>query len=157
MKRAQFLAGMSIGAIALAFPAMSDAPKAPPTQAVHIPYEKNCEDMQFTVYFSAHEAALSSYAMRALNTAGDQLAGCSISDIQATVISADAPKPGSAPRLSEERAAIVIDALSARGIRARDIRTDFIQASEANLSDEMVYPLARRVDLNVKASTGYGL
>ena len=74
MRRAQFLAGISIGAIALAFPAMSDAPKAPPQQPVAVPYEKACEDMELTVYFSSQETVLSSYSMRALNTAGDRLA-----------------------------------------------------------------------------------
>ncbi len=157
MRRAQFLAGMSIGAIALAFPAMSDAPKAPPQQPVAVPYEKACEDMEFTVYFSSQETVLSSYSMRALNTAGDRLAGCAISDIEATVISADATTSGPGARLSEARAALVLDALTARGIRARDVRTDFVPASEAHISDAMAMPMARRVDLKVKASTGYGL
>ncbi|KCZ51375.1 hypothetical protein HY29_05780 [Hyphomonas beringensis] len=157
MKRAQFIAGLSIGAIALAFPAMSDAPKAPPMEPVKVPYEKNCEDMQITVYFSNQDAALSSYSMRALNTAGDQLAGCTISDIQATIVSADAASSGPTARLSEDRAAVVLDALTARGIRPQDIRTDFVPVSETQLSDTIALPMARRVDLKVKAKAGYGL
>ena len=90
MKRAQILAGFSIAAIALAFPAMSDAPKAPPLEPVHVPYERTCQDTQITVYFSKQESVLSSYAVRSLNTAGDQLAGCAVSDIEASVVSADA-------------------------------------------------------------------
>ena len=157
MKRAQILSGFSIAAIALAFPAMSDAPKAPPLKPVLTPYEKACQDTHITVYFSKQESVLSSYAVRSLNTAGDQLAGCAVSDIRASVVSADASDETAATSLSEARAAVVLEALNARGIRARDIRTDFVSASEADLSEDIVFPLARRVDLTVKASTGYGL
>ncbi len=157
MKHAQLLAGFSIAAIALAFPAMSDAPKAPPIEPVHIPYEKTCQDTQITVYFSKQEAVLSSYAARSLNTAGDQLAGCAVSDIRASVISADAPDESAATSLSEARAAVVLEALNARGIHARDIRTSYVPSAEAHPSETRALPLARRVDLTVSATTGYGL
>jgi len=157
MKRAQILAGFSIAAIALAFPAMSDAPKAPPLEPVHVPYERTCQDTQITVYFSKQESVLSSYAVRSLNTAGDQLAGCAVSDIEASVVSADAIDDMAATSLSEARAAVVLEALNARGIRARDIRTAFVSAAEANPSDALTSPMARRVDLTVTAATGYGL
>lgn len=157
MRRAQILAGLSIGAIALTFPAMSDAPKAPPAEPVHVPFEKSCEDTQITVYFSNQEAVLSSYAVRSLNTAGDQLAGCSISNIQADVISADSAKGQLATSLSEARAAVVLDALNARGIRARDVHTNFVPVSELSASDTASLPMARRVNLTVSASKGYGL
>lgn len=157
MKRAQFTAGLSIAAIALAFPAMSDAPKPPPTQPAHVPYEKSCDDLEISVYFSARESMLSSYSMRALNTAGDLLAGCAVTNIRATVISADAVEPDAAADLSEARAAAVLDALSARGIRARNVQTDFVPVSEAPLPENTSIPMARRVDLTVRAAKGYGL
>ena len=157
MKRAQLLAGFSIAAIALAFPAMSDAPKAPPSEPVRVPYEKTCQDRQITVYFSKYESVLSSYAVRSLNTAGDELAGCAVTDIQTRVVSADAADDSEAANLSEARAAVVLEALNARGIRARDIHTDFVPAHLANPSEDLTVPMARRVDLTVKASTSYGL
>ena len=157
MKRARIISGLSIAAIALAFPAMSDAPKAPPTEKAYIPHKQACEDVQMSVYFPSQESMLSSYSMRALNSASDQLAGCAISGIEASVVSADAKGSKSAAQLSEARAAIVLDALTARGIRARNVRTDFIPISEAHLSDDVALPMARRVDLTVKASPGFGL
>lgn len=157
MRRAQILAGFSIAAIALAFPAMSDAPKAPPLEPMHVPFVKTCQDTKITVYFSKQESVLSSYAARSLNTAGDQLAGCAVSDIQARVISADASDDSAATSLSEARAAVVLEALNARGIRARDVRTNFVPAAEATPTEALTFPMARRVDLTVKATTGYGL
>jgi len=157
MKRAQIIAGLGIAAIALAFPAMSDAPKAPPTEPANIPFEKSCGDIELSVYFSSQESMLSSYSMRALNSAGDQLAGCAVSGIHASVISADADGSETAAHLSEARAAAVLDALTSRGIRARAVSTDFVPISETTMSDDVSLPMARRVDLTVKASTGYGL
>lgn len=157
MKRAQLVAGLSIAAIALAFPAMSDAPKAPPTKPVHVPHENNCTDMKISVYFSTQESMLSSYSMRALNTAGDQLAGCSVTNIHASVISADAKGADAAANLSEARAAVVLDALSARGIRARNVQTDFVPVADVPLPENTAFPMARRVDLTVRADKGYGL
>ena len=54
------------------------------------------------------EAVLSSYAVRSLNTAGDRLAGCSISNIEAKVISADSTDTERSTTLSEARAAVVL-------------------------------------------------
>lgn len=157
MKRAQILAGLSIDAIALTFPAMSDAPKAPPLEPVHVPFERSCEDTEITVYFSNQEAVLSSYAVRSLNTAGDRLAGCSISNIEAKVISADSTDTERSTTLSEARAAIVLEALNARGIRARDVRMNFAPAVVSDPAETTNLPMARRVDLTVTASKGYGL
>ena len=80
-----------------------------------------------------------------------------MSDIQARVISADASDDSAATSLSEARAAVVLEALNARGIRARDVRTNFVPAAEAAPPEALTSPMARRVDLTVKATTGYGL
>lgn len=157
MKRAQFAVGLSIAALAMVFPAMSNAPKAPPTEVYTPPVQQACQDMTFSVYFPTHEAMLSSYAQRALNTAGDQLAGCTIRDIQARVISADAASDTGAVQLSEARAAIVLDALSSRGIRARTIQTEYVPSAELISVQDTSLPMARRVELSVKAEPGYGL
>ena len=157
MKRAQFAVGLSIAALAMIFPAMSNAPKAPPTSPYTAPTKQACQDMTISVYFPTHEAMLSSHAQRALNTAGDQLAGCTIEDIRARVISADAMTDTGSVQLSEARAAIVLDALSSRGIRARTIETEFVPVTDAATAEETALPMARRVELSVHAEPVFGL
>ena len=158
MTPTQMAVGASIAAIALVFPAMTDAPKAPPTKPVHYAETTSCRDMSLSVYFSNQETMLSSYSLRALNTAGDQLAGCQVRKIDAKVVSADAGDGVHAEQLSQARTAAVLDALSARGVQSGIVRTEFMPLDTLDGMDAGVAPpLMRRVELTVKADPGIGL
>ena len=158
MTPTQFAVGTSIAALALIVPGMTEAPKAPPTEAVHYADVAPCRDMSLSVYFSNHETMLSSYSLRALNTAGDQLAGCKIRKIDAKVVSADAGNGMHAEQLSQARTAAVLDALSARGVQSGIVRTEFLPLDTFESRDTGVAPpLMRRVELTVKADPGVGL
>ena len=158
MTPAQFAVGTSIAALALIVPGMTEAPKAPPTHKVHYSDVALCRDMSLSVYFSNQETMLSSYSLRALNTAGDQLAGCQIRKIDAKVVSADAGDGVQAEQLSQARTAAVLDALTARGIQSGIVRTEFLPLDTVEgVETGVAPPLMRRVELTVKADPGVGL
>ena len=150
MKRALFAAaGLGLIGVAAALPAVSDAPKAPPAV---------CEDMNLSIYFPAYETMLSSYSVRALNAATDSLEGCAVTDIDVEVVSEEAHTDAELATLSEARAAAVLEALSARGIFAPSVETNFQQVNAtAALAETPVEPMARRVELKLDVKPVYGL
>lgn len=158
MKIALFGAVSLALAAAAALPAMSDAPPAPPTKKVYVARKPACEDLNLSIYFSAHESMLSSYSVRTLNAASDLLSGCAVTDIDVSVVSEEAHTDADLSHLSEARAAAVLEALSARGIYAPRIQTSFEQANAAAASAEtMKEPMARRVDVRLEVKPVYGL
>ncbi|MCA8903179.1 MAG: hypothetical protein KDA53_18225 [Hyphomonas sp.] len=158
MKIALFGVASLALAAAASLPAMSDAPPAPPTEKVYIARKPACEDMNLSIYFSAYEAMLSSYSVRTLNAASDTLSGCAVTDIDVSVVSEEAHTDSELSRLSEARAAAVLEALSARGIYAPRVQTSFEPANAAAAGAEtMKEPMARRVDVRLEVKPVYGL
>ena len=157
MKRSMIaLAGLTVAAVIQA-PAFGQVPPAPPTVPAQITHEKTCEDVTVSVYFPAYETMLSSYSMRAVNAASDRLAGCAVTEINAEVVSEEAHSNEDFAALSEARATAVLDAFSARGIRAPDVHTDITPKVDAAMRMRAKAPLARRVDVVLTAEPGYGL
>lgn len=159
MKRALFAAaGLGLIGVAAALPAVSDAPKAPPAKPVYVAHKPVCEDMNLSIYFPAYETMLSSYSVRALNAATDSLEGCAVTDIDVEVVSEEAHTDAELATLSEARAAAVLEALSARGIFAPSVETNFQQVNAtAALAETPVEPMARRVELKLDVKPVYGL
>ena len=157
MKRSMIaLAGLTVAAVILV-PAFGQVPPAPPTVPAKISHEKPCEDVTMSVYFPAYESMLSSYSMRAVNAASDRLAGCAVTAIKADVVSEEAHSDEDVAALSEARAAAVLDAFNARGIRAREVHTDITPKVDAAMPMSAKALLARRVDVVLTAEPGYGL
>lgn len=159
MKRALFAAaGLGLIGAAFALPAVSDAPKAPPAKPVYVARKPVCEDMKLSIYFPAYETMLSSYSVRALNAATNRLEGCAVTDIDVSVVSEEAHTDAELAKLSEARAAAVLEALSSRGIFAPSIETSFQQVNATAASaDVQVEPMARRVDVTLDVKPIYGL
>lgn len=158
MKRVLFAAaGLGlIGAVA-ALPAVSDAPKPPPAKPVYIARKPVCDDMKLSIYFPAHETMLSSYSVRALNAATDQLEGCAVTDIDVSVVSEEARNDAEMASLSEARADAVLAALSDRGVFAPSINTSYEPVSTPVSADAAVEPMTRRVDITLDVKPVYGL
>ena len=159
MKRALYAAaGLGLIGATAALPAVSDAPKPPPAKPVYIAHKPACEDMKLSIYFPAYETMMSSYSIRALNAATNSLEGCAVTDIDVAVVSEEAHTEAELANLSEARAAAVLEALSARGIYAPRIETNFAQVN-ANAADADVQaePMARRVDVTLDVKPVYGL
>ena len=112
-----------------ASPAFADV--APPDTTAQ------CAPISLTIYFSADEAELSTYAAAALAVQAEDAQDCLVSTIEATAISTD----GGAS-LSEARSEAVIVALSELGIATTDTVTHIADAPEGP-----VLAPARRVDL----------
>ena len=159
MKRALYAAaGLGLVGAALALPAVSDAPKPPPAKPVYVAQKPACEDMKLSIYFPAYETMLSSYSVRALNAATDRLEGCAVTDIDVSVVSEEAHTEAELASLSEARAANVLEALSARGIYAPRIETNFEQVNaNAASAETQIEPMARRVDVSLDVKPVYGL
>ena len=159
MKRALFAAaGLGLIGAAFALPAVSDAPKPPPAKPVYIARKPACEDMKLSIYFPAYETMLSSYSVRALNAATNRLEGCAVTDIDVAVVSEEAHTDAELAKLSEARAAAVLEALSSRGIFAPKIETSFQQVNATAASaDAQIEPMARRVDITLDVKPIYGL
>lgn len=158
-KRALFAAaGLGLIGAAAALPAVSDAPHPPPAKPVYIARKPACEDMKLSIYFPAYETMLSSYSIRALNAATNHLEGCAVTDIDVSVVSEEAHSDAELSRLSEARAASVLEALSARGIFAPSVETSFRQVNATAASAEApIEPMARRVDISLDVKPLYGL
>ena len=157
MKRSMIaLAGLTVAAVMQA-PAFGQLPPPPPTVPAQITVEKACEDVTVSVYFSAYETMLSSYSMRAVNAASDRLAGCAVTEINAEVVSEEAHSDEDLAALSEARATAVLDAFSARGIRAPEVHTAISPKVDAAMPMRTKAPLARRVNVVLTAEPGYGL
>lgn len=151
-------AGLGLLAATAAGPAASDAPKPPPEKPVYVARKPVCEDMKLSIYFPAYETMLSSYSVRALNAATDQLEGCAVTDIDVAVVSEEAHSDADLATLSEGRAAAVLEALTARGIYAPSIETSFRQVNaEAASAKVPAEPMARRVDVTLDVKPVYGL
>ena len=159
MKRALFAAaGIGLIGMTAALPAVSDAPKPPPGKPVYVARKPACEDMKLSIYFPAYETMLSSYSVRALNAATNQLDGCAVTDIDVQVVSEEAHTDADLAKLSEGRAAAVLEALTARGIFAPRIETSFQRVNATAASAETpVEPMARRVDVTLDVKPIYGL
>ncbi|MEQ8300571.1 MAG: hypothetical protein RH945_08505 [Hyphomonas sp.] len=157
MKRPMIaLAGLSVAAL-MQVPAFAQVPPPPPTTPATIPFTKACDDVTLSVYFSAYETMLSSYSMRAVNAASDQLAGCAVTEIKTEVVSEEAHSDEDLTNISQARAAAVLDAFNARGIRASDVRTDITPVIVATVPVAQKATLARRVDVVLTAEPAYGL
>jgi outer membrane protein OmpA-like peptidoglycan-associated protein len=157
MKRPMItLAGLSVAALTLV-PAFAQVLPPPPTTPARIPFTKACDDVTMSVYFSAYETMLSSYSMRAVNAASDELAGCAVTKIRTEVVSEEVHSDEDLTNISEARAAAVLDAFNARGIRARDVRTNIAPTVMTTAQDGQKANLARRVDVVLLAEPGYGL
>ena len=153
MKRPMIaLAGLSVAAL-MQVPAFAQVPPPPPTTPATIPFTKACDDVTLSVYFSAYETMLSSYSMRAVNAASDQLAGCAVTEIKTEVVSEEAHSDEDLTNISQARA----DAFNARGIRASDVRTDITPVIVATVPVAQKATLARRVDVVLTAEPAYGL
>lgn len=150
------LAGLSVAAL-MQMPAFAQVPPPPPTTPATIPVTKSCEDVSLSIYFPAYETMLSSYSMRAVNAASDQLAGCAVTEIKAEVTSEEAHTDEGLSHISEARATAVLNAFSARGIRAGDIETDVTPVTVTTTPAGQKATLARRVDVVLTAEPGYGL
>ena len=150
------LAGLSV-AVLMQMPAFAQVPPPPPTAPATIPVTKSCEDVSLSIYFPAYETMLSSYSMRAVNAASDQLAGCAVTEIKAEVTSEEAHTDEGLSHISEARATAVLNAFSARGIRAGDIETDVTPVTVTTTPAGQKATLARRVDVVLTAEPGYGL
>ncbi|MEH6412028.1 MAG: hypothetical protein V7741_15995 [Hyphomonas sp.] len=150
------LAGLSVAAL-MQMPAFAQVPPPPPTAPATIPVTKSCEDVSLSIYFPAYETMLSSYSMRAVNAASDQLAGCAVTEIKAEVTSEEAHTDEGLSHISEARATAVLNAFSARGIRAGDIETDITPVTVTTAPAGQKATLARRVDVVLTAEPGYGL
>lgn len=160
IKRALFAAaGLGLIGAAAALPAVSDAPKPPPAKPVYIAHKPTCDDMKLSVYFPAHETMLSSYSVRTLNAATNQLEGCAVTDIDVSVVSDEARTDSEMAKLSEARADAVLAALSARGVFAPSIKTSYepVSMADASAADIPTEPMARRVDLTLDVKPVYGL
>jgi len=155
MKRPMIaLGGLSVAAL-MQVPAFAQVP--PPTTPATIPFTKVCDDVTLSVYFSAYETMLSSYSMRAVNAASDQLAGCAVTEIKTEVVSEEAHSDEDLTNISQARAAAVLEAFNARGIRASDVRTDITPTIVAAAPVGQKASLARRVDVVLTAEPAYGL
>lgn len=139
----------------LAAPATSDVPPPPPSEPAMIPISKTCENVEISIYFPAHEAMMSSYALRTISAAGDRLDGCAITQIKADVISEESHTEEDLARLSEARANAVLQALVSNGIYAADTQTDFSHMKIDTTTHTR--PMARRVEVSVKATPSFGL
>jgi outer membrane protein OmpA-like peptidoglycan-associated protein len=139
----------------LAAPATSDVPPPPPSEPAVIPITKACDNLEMSIYFPAHEAMMSSYALRTISAAGDRLDGCAITEIKADVISEESHTEEDLARLSEARATAVLQALKSNGIDSANTQTD---VSHMRI-DTATYtrPMARRVEVSVKAVPSFGL
>lgn len=159
MKRALFaIAGIGLIGAAAALPAVSDAPPPPPAKPVYVARKPVCEDMKLSIYFPAYESMLSSYSVRALNAATSRLEGCAVTDIDVSVVSEEAHTDADLAKLSEARAAAVLEALSARGVFAPSIETSFRQVNASAAAAEVqAEPMARRVDIALDVKPVYGL
>jgi outer membrane protein OmpA-like peptidoglycan-associated protein len=157
MKRSMIaLAGLTVAAVVQA-PALAQERPVPPAVPAQINHEKACEDVTVSVYFPAYESMLSAYSMRAVNAASDRLAGCAVTEIKADVVSEEAHSDEGFAALSEARATAVLEAFSARGVRAPEIHTDISPKVDAAMALSTKAPLARRVDVILTAEPGYGL
>lgn len=156
MKTAYIALGASacLAAI-LAAPATSDVPPPPPSEPAVIPITQACDDVEMSIYFPAHEAMMSSYALRTISAASNRLDGCAITEIKANVISEESHTEEDLARLSEARANAVLQALRSNGIYTADTQTDFshIKIDAATHTR----PMARRVEVSVKAVPSFGL
>ncbi len=159
MKSTWFAApALILGAMALAFPAQSDAPKPPPSKPVYVAHKPACEDMELSIYFPAYDSMLSSFSARTISAASDSLDGCAVTDIKVDVVSEEALTDETMAHLSEQRAAAVIEALADRGISAQRVKTNYVKINAAAAGAKvMTEPMARRVDLKLDVKPGYGL
>ena len=146
-----------LGAALFSAAALAQSPLTPPTEKVIQAKAPTCEDVSLSVYFSSYEAMLSNYAMRSVNAATDLLAGCAVTEIEAVVISEERHADEDLAALSEARAAAVLDAFASRGVHADEVHTIIPAAIDNTQVDAVATPLARRVDIRVKAEPGYGL
>lgn len=150
------LAGLSVAAL-MQMPAFAQAPPPPPGSPITIAFTKPCENVSLSIYFPAYETMLSSYSLRAVKAASDQLAGCAVTDIKAEVVSEEAHTDEGLTHISEARATAVLNAFSARGIRASDVEADITPATVTRAATGKKAMLARRVDVVLTAEPGYGL
>ncbi|MEZ5998180.1 MAG: OmpA family protein [Hyphomonas sp.] len=159
MMKTVLFAAVGLGlAAAAGMPAVSDTPPPPPTEPVYIARKPSCDDLKLSIYFPAHESMLSSFSVRALNAASDNLSGCAVTRIDVAVVSEEAGTDAELSDLSEARAASVLEALASNGISAPRIRTSYEPATQAADDDTApVEPMARRVDLKLKVKPVYGL
>ncbi|MEZ5947328.1 MAG: hypothetical protein R3C13_00215 [Hyphomonas sp.] len=158
MKTALFAAiGLGLAAAA-GLPAVSDTPPPPPTEPVYVARKPSCDDLKLSVYFSAHESMLSSYSIRALNAASDNLSGCAVTRIDVSVVSEETGSDAELAVLSEARAASVLEALASNGISAPRVQTSYEPVTiAASAKSGLVDPMARRADVKLKVKPVYGL
>lgn len=140
---------------ALAVPAGSDVPPPPPTEKVVIAPQQTCDDVKLSIYFPAHEAMMSSYALRTISAAGERLEGCAVTEINTNVVSEESHTDEALADLSRARAEAVLQALQTNGIYSPETSTDYTNVSIDPRG--AAAPMARRVEVQVKATPGYGL
>lgn len=116
---------------------------APPTEAHEPSNVVDCETVDLAIYFEDGTADLTDAAKRVIENTSDQLAGCAVTEMDATAISADAQ----AVSLSEARAASVIQALSVAGVEATETTTDIVLRRVSSGADTPI--MARRVELSL--------
>lgn len=129
---------------------------APPQSPVNTQVQPICEDVSLSVYFSAYETMLSSYARHALSNAHDTLKNCAITSIEAVAVSEESHNDEAMADLSTTRAIAVIDALAANGIDAPQTEFRIAPVSETHKGQPATI-LARRVDVTLHAAPGHGL
>lgn len=116
---------------------------APPTEQYTPATAVDCETVDLAIYFEAGTADLTEVAERVIANTSEQLAGCAVTEMDATAVSADAQTVS----LSEARAATVIQALSVAGVEAAETTTDIVLRRVSSEADTPI--MARRVELSL--------
>lgn len=137
--------------------AQSPLPAPPQTPVAKTQAQSNCEAPEVTVYFAANEAMLSRHAARAVGAAAEELAGCAITSIHATVLASDVHNDEAQAMLADARANSVLSAFADYGITSKNITSDVVVRSDDSRSVAQVMPLARRVEIRFTAERAYGL
>ncbi len=122
---------------------------SPPPQ-VPVATDAACTDARFAVYFETGSGALPRGTDAALTALDATLEGCAIAAIEmrTAAILADGT-PGDA--LAEARSDAVRGALAARGLAVPEARFRATRIAYAAADDEAQLPLARRVDVRIRA------
>ncbi|MEM6900971.1 MAG: hypothetical protein AAF583_14535 [Pseudomonadota bacterium] len=108
-----------------------------------------CKITEFSVYFAPQETGLSTAAERAVVAEAEEISACSIAQISASVVSADARSFDESHALSSARATSVLAALVSSDIATPDHTIPVNTIPTAETSEEFSAPMARRVDVRI--------
>ena len=148
LKRAALVAAGLGGALALGACASMSAPRAGAPVAV----KGRCADESFPIYFAKGSAELSEPARLVIGSASGRIAGCRITAVDVTGISApDAPGAPANAELTERRAQVVAQALVAAGLPKPAFDVQVAHSERAPIRSGGREPLSRRTEVVLHA------